>query len=301
MKKTIRVPATTANLGPGFDSLGLALSLWNEAEVERRDRGGGLTVSIEGFGAESYPSGPENLVLQAARHLIEAAGAPALPLHFHCRNAIPGGSGLGSSSSAILMGLAGANAFLGQPFDVQGLLDLANRIEGHPDNVTPGVLGGLTLSAVHEGSVLARKVAPAPDWRVGVVVPEMAIQTAAMRAALPEQVPLAAAVSNLSRAVLVVQAFVQGDLPLLRDVMVDRLHQPHRLPLIPGAAAAIEAAHLLGLPAALSGAGPGVAVFGFDEGLLEEATGRMARVFEAGGAAAWCWVGRVDLQGLQVF
>lgn len=300
MKKTIRVPATTANLGPGFDSLGLALRLWNEAEFSLRQDDGPISISVEGFGAGLLPAGPENFVARSAEALFSDAGVPAPPLHIRCRNGFPGGSGLGSSSSAILLGLAGANVYLDAPFGADRLLDLANRIEGHPDNVTPALLGGLTLSAVHEGRVLARRLEPDPGWIAGVVVPDLTVSTAAMRAALPGSVPFEDAVFNLSRAVLVVQAFVDGDLALLSDVMADRLHQAYRLPHIDGAADALAAARGVGLPAALSGAGPGVVVFGLNKARVQAAVDEMAAAFERSGAATWRWVGAIDLEGAQV-
>ena len=297
MTVKLRVPATTANLGPGFDSLGMALAIWNRLEVSPRPDQENLSISIEGFGADVLPRTPKNLVLASAAQLLDGQVYAGPGLHFHCVNGFPGSSGLGSSSAAIVMGLAGANAFLAEPLGTEALLELANRIEGHPDNVTPALLGGLTVSAVAEGCVITRRFEPAEGWHVAVAVPALAISTSSMRAALPAQVPFADAVFNLSRTGLVVRALETGDLELLQLAMQDRLHQPYRLPLIPGAHPALAAARALGLPAALSGAGPGVIAFSFDENLANEAAGRMADAFRAAGAELWTWVGKPDHSG----
>lgn len=297
MKKLVRVPATTANLGPGFDTLGLALSVWNEAEVEIRSSSAQMTISMEGFGADSLPQDDQNLVIRSAARLFLRQGVQPMGLHFHCRNGFPGGSGLGSSSSAILLGLEGANACLPVPLPRSAILDFANQIEGHPDNVTPALLGGLTLAAIDDGRVIARKRLPSRKWVVGVVVPALDISTRAMREALPQQVPMADAVFNLSRSSLVVQAFVDGDLDLLRSVLQDRIHQPYRLPLIRGAADSIAAAWRSGLPAALSGAGPGVVVFGAENAAVQQAVEAMAGVFTGLGIRSWSWTGVPDTDG----
>ncbi len=300
MKKLLRVPATTANLGPGFDTLGLALSIWNESEVTLDLRSENITISIEGFGADTLPADVRNLVVRSANYLFAVSGQDNPGLHFHCRNLFPGNSGLGSSSSAILMGLAGANAWIEKPLSDDLLLSLANEIEGHPDNVTPALLGGLTMSAVSHDRVLARKVIPFAGWQVGVVVPELEISTKAMRSALKRRVTMSDAVFNISRTALVVNAFERGDLELLKQVMEDRIHQPYRLPLISGAARAIAAARSLELPAALSGAGPGIVVFGLDLDCVSEAVGRMKAVFAELAISTWGWVGEPDLSGTQV-
>jgi homoserine kinase len=292
---TVRVPATTANLGPGFDVLALALDLWNEVEVEARPEAG-LSCHVVGFGEEGLPRDGGNAVLKAANQLFEIHGSPAYGLHFICRNKIPPGSGLGSSSAAILSGLLAANQVLDGPAEENEILDLAARLEGHPDNVTAALLGGLIVSASLGNAVVTRKRETAPWW-AAVVVPNIEVLTTTMRAALPAQVPHADAVFNLSRTVLVMEALISGDLPLLRRVMEDRLHQPYRMPLIPGTQAALAAALEGGGASALSGAGPGVIAFAYSQTAAGELAGAMASAFSQNGIESWSWVGKVSDQG----
>lgn len=260
----VSVPATTANLGPGFDALGLALDLWNEAEFSLR-KDGRIVVNVQGEGAETLPDDGQNAVAAAALRVYAHAGQPSPGLQIDCLNRIPLGSGMGSSAAAVLTGLLGANALLGSPFDDDDILKMAIQAEGHPDNAAPALLGGLVVSLVEEEQVIARKLtprsAPGPIF-ITLVLPQYNLPTGQARAVLPEQVPHRAAVFNISRAVLVCEALLSGDLDLLGMAMADRLHQPYRLPLIPGAQAALEAARDAGAAAvALSGAGPGLVAF----------------------------------------
>lgn len=255
----VRVPATSANLGPGFDTLGLALDLWNQTSFSLT--GDSIRVTVQGEGEGQFPSDETNLIPQSALRLYETVGAePPTGLQIVSRNQIPPGSGLGSSAAAVLTGLLGANALLGGPLNQSQLLALGTEIEGHPDNLAPALLGGLTLTAVEDQQIITRQV-QLPEWQVVVVLPEISLSTAEARLALPAQVALSDAVSNLGRTALVVEALRAGDLPLLNAVMRDRLHQPYRLPLLPGAPQAIDAAQKLGAGAALSGAGPSVIAF----------------------------------------
>lgn len=299
----VRAPATSANLGPGFDCLGLALDLWNYAEFRLAGPVAGRepSVDIEGYGAETLPHDAQNLILRAARALYHKAGAPPPGgIQLRCRNAFPPGSGLGSSSAAILLGLLGANALLGHPLSSASLLALAVELEGHPDNVTPALLGGLAISTVNDGAVIARKVPVAPLF-LAVVVPDFPLSTPAARAALPPQVPLPDAVYNLGRAVLVVEALRTGDFDLLATAIHDRLHQPYRLPLIPGAADAFAAARRAGAPAvALSGAGPGVIAFAGSQVRARRAAAAMGAAFRAAGLEVWERVTRVAEEGARV-
>lgn len=256
----VRVPATTANLGPGFDALGLALDLWNEAEfVQTKDDG--LVVTISGEGADSLPCDSQNAIAAAALQVYGLAGKQPPGLRLHCLNRIPLTSGLGSSSAAMLTGMLGANALLGDPFSRAEILTMATQNEGHPDNVVPAMLGGLVASVVADGKVVTRKLLVSP-MAVTVVLPDYYFPTKAAREILPEYVLRQDAIFNLSRAVLVIKALETGDLALLSEVMEDSLHQPYRLPLIPGAREAIRAARQAGASAAvLSGAGPSLIAF----------------------------------------
>jgi homoserine kinase len=256
----VRVPATTANLGPGFDALGLALDLWNEAEFSQDGRQK-LKVTVEGEGAGSLPEDESNAIVGAALQLYKLVRKKPTGLTIRCTNRIPLISGLGSSSAALLTGMLGANTLLGNPFQRHEILTMATQLEGHPDNVVPAMLGGLVASAMRDGEVVARKLRVSP-MAITVVFPDFYFPTKAAREILPEFVARQDAIFNLSRSVLVIKALEEGDLSLLGEVMEDSLHQPYRLPLIPGAEAALLAARQAGASGvALSGAGPSLIAF----------------------------------------
>jgi homoserine kinase len=279
MNILVKVPATSANLGPGFDSLGLALDLWNEAVILAADD---AALEVSGEGSQDPPHPRENLIFRAADRLAEVCGKSLPPLRIRCLNRIPFGSGLGSSSAATLTGLLGANAWLGSPLAQEDLLNLACGIENHPDNVAPALLGGLVVSTMDEEKVLARRIGIATQVRITVAVPGFNLPTRQARAALPKQITLRDAIHNISRAVLVTEALRAGDLDLLGRSMTDTLHQPYRLPLIPGAQAAMDAARQAGAAAvALSGAGPSLIAFS-SNGAAQIGEG-MQRAFEAAG------------------
>lgn len=257
MNLSIKVPATSANLGPGFDSLGLALDLSNESTFEIAEAS---SVYIEGEGKGRVSQGRNNLILRAAQALADQVQKDLPPLIVRCVNRIPFGSGLGSSAAATLTGLLAANALTGSPLAEPEILNLAARLEGHPDNVAPALMGGLVVSTVDEGEILARKLRVAPV-QITVVVPEFRFPTRQARKALPHHVKMKDAVHNISRAVLLTEAFRTGDVNLLAGAMTDVLHQPYRIPLIPGAREAMEAMRAQGAAVALSGAGPSLVAF----------------------------------------
>ncbi|HUF38925.1 MAG TPA: homoserine kinase [Anaerolineales bacterium] len=298
-RTTIRVPATTANLGPGFDCLGLALDLHNEFAFEILSENEGQFVESEGFGAGVLPADRTNLVVRAFNAVFERLEAPAPGLRLRARNRFPIGSGLGSSGSAIAAGVLAALRFAGAGPDRLDPVAIAVEIEGHPDNVSAAFLGGLTVSIVAGGRTRSVKAPVAPGWRVGVVVPEIEITTAAMRAALPDRVAFTDAVFNLGRTALVTLAFSKGETGLLRDAMEDRLHQPVRLPLIPGAVEALDAARGTGAAASLSGAGPGLIAFSTDEDAVREAVRKMEAVFAGRSMKSWMWVGNISERGCE--
>ena len=240
----IRVPATTANLGPGFDCLGLALDLWNEVSFSLE--GASVVVETSGGNSEDLPRDESNLIARAFLRLCREAGRPQpAGLLISSRADIPLASGLGSSSSAIVAGLLGANTLLGRPLDRAALLELAADIEGHPDNVAAALLGGLTIVVQKSDRLLTKKIL-VPEVHVALAVPELAFSTRTARAGLPEQVTMKDAVFNLQRTPLVVEALRTGDYELLSQVMDDRLHQAARLKLIPGGRAAWLAAQHAG-------------------------------------------------------
>ncbi len=259
-KVCVHVPATTANLGPGFDALGLALDLWNEAEFSQTGARK-VSITVTGEGSGMLPTDETNTILAAALQLYALVGKKPDGLTVRCLNRIPLVSGMGSSSAALLAGMLGANVLLGKPFPREEILTMATQSEGHPDNVVPAMMGGLVASAITHGEVIARKLLVSP-MAITVVMPDFYFPTKAAREILPEYVLRQDAIFNLSRAVLVIKALETGDLTLLGEVMEDSLHQPYRLPLIPGALEAIKAARRAGASAvALSGAGPSLIAF----------------------------------------
>ncbi len=251
---TVRVPASSANLGPGFDTLGLALCLYNRMTVGLSD--GPTRVEVRGEGEGVLESGPDNLVVRAAHRLYAEVGQAPPPLSVRLENAIPVSRGLGSSSTAIVGGLAAANALLGDPLDRDAVLGLAVELEGHADNVAPALCGGLQVCCVTPSGLLRVPVHPPAGLRAVVCIPDARVSTERARRALPDHYSRADAVYNISRAALLVAALSTGRLDVLRPAMEDRLHQPYRASLVPGFTAAVEAALAAGASGAcLSGSG----------------------------------------------
>lgn len=256
----VSIPATTANLGPGFDCLGLALGLRNEI-VMTAVANPGLTIEINGEGAGQIPTDASNLAVRAAERVFERVGKRPSGLHITQHNHIPVSSGLGSSAATTLGGILAANALVDGGLSEQELVELAVSMEGHPDNVVPAFYGGLTLS-VMDGSALHVETIAVPPMQVVIVLPDFHLPTAQAREALPTKIPLSDAVFNISRVGLVLRAFVRGDFVALTLAMQDKIHQPYRLPLVPGMAEVFRAAKDVGATAVtLSGAGPSVAAF----------------------------------------
>lgn len=289
----VLVPATTANLGPGFDCLGLALDLHNR--ITLRELESGQTIEVAGEGSDRLPADSSNLVLRAAERVFSETGRRPAGCHIRQENHIPISSGLGSSAAAVLGGILAANAVVGSPLDQRELLELAAEMEGHPDNVTPALFGGLTL-AVSGASRLVVERFQIPQQKVAVVLPEFILSTSAARQALPRQVSLADAVFNIGRAGLLIRALEKGDYTRLAVAMEDRLHQPYRLPLIPGMTEAFEAGRNAGAAAvALSGAGPSVIAFARAD--HEKIALAMGRAFAAAGLQYRSWILSVQWQG----
>ena len=273
--------------------LGLALDLWNRADFALE--GDAWRIEIQGEGANALPTDESNLILRAARRVWEALEQP-LPrgLVVRCENGIPLQSGLGSSGAAALLGVAGANALLGAPLSRAEVFALAAEVEGHPDNVAPSLYGGLTASVAATEGWLVRRFPIAETWLqrrwIAVVVPDVALSTKASREALPAAVPMGDAVFNIGHSLLVAEAFRTGDAALLAEAFADRLHQPYRLPLIPGAAAALEAARDAGaIAAGLSGAGPGLIAFAPQMENAAPVAAAMVAAFQQAGVTARGW------------
>jgi homoserine kinase len=301
MKISVKVPATTANLGPGFDALGLALNLWNETEFQTT-RDNRIILSISGEGQGKLPTDASNSIVEAALQVYNLVQKSCNGLQIHCLNRVPIGSGLGSSSAAMLTGMLGANAVLGEPFSQEEILKLAIETEGHPDNVAPAMLGGLVASIVHEDRVISLKLPARANHgqiHLTIVWPDFDFPTKQARAILPKQVERKDAIYNISRAVLVTESLRTGDLDLLGKAMTDALHQPYRIPLIPGAHQAMEAARNAGAAAvALSGAGPSLIAFSSDVNMRIGVS--MQQSFEKAGLRSKIYNLQVSHEGAEV-
>jgi homoserine kinase len=269
----VRVPATSANLGPGFDSLGLALALHDE--IEARAAGTGLSLEVTGEGADDVAgAGERHLVVRAMRVGFDALGvAQPAGLSLRCVNRIPHGRGLGSSAAAIVAGLLAARALAGASVAPGDVLPLASELEGHPDNVAPCLLGGLTIawtpygkcepaegSSPREETAKAVRLEPLPEVRAIVFVPPESVSTKVARGLLPAAVPHGDAARNAGRAALLVAALTSSPGVLL-DATQDWLHQDYRAPAMPHSRDLVSRLRAAGVPAVISGAGPSVLAF----------------------------------------
>lgn len=274
---TASVAASSANLGPGFDSLGLALGRYDDITVETTDSG--VVIEVSGEGAGQLPSGADHLVVTALQRGLAAAGCRATGLIVRCHNTIPHSRGLGSSASAVVGGLAAANSLVAQtecsPLTTEQLIQLSSEFEGHPDNASASVLGGAVVSWTEAGPggaarYGATRLALHPDIRFFPAIPEVRSSTAETRAVLPERIAHADARFNISRAALLVVALTERP-DLLMPATEDALHQSQRAPAMPASAAYLRHLRALGVPAVLSGAGPSVLALTAGEQLPAEA------------------------------
>jgi homoserine kinase len=267
---TVRPPATSANLGPGFDAFGLALELRDEVTVEVTD--GGLELSVEGEGSGSVPLDETHLVVRSLRAAFDRLGVTPPGLRVRCVNRIPHGRGLGSSSAAICAGIMAARAVVADGelrMDAYGALDLATEIEGHPDNVAPCLVGGFTTAWLDaDGVVDVLRCEPDESVSAVVFVPATALSTHVARGLLPKEVPHLDAAFNSGRAGLLALALTSAGLDperrrdLLHAGTADRLHQDYRAPAMEASAALLARLRADGHPAVVSGAGPSVLAFG---------------------------------------
>lgn len=292
----VRIPATSANLGSGFDSLGLAVTLYNYVFMEEAE--GCRITAIDGA---DIPTDETNLVYTAAKHLYALCGRPFPGLHILQENNIPLARGLGSSSACIVGGLIGANALLGEPVGRDEIIHIAAAIEGHPDNVTPAILGGLVTAALESGKVYYVKQEIAADLCFVTFVPDFELQTSAARAALPKEVSHRDAVFNLSRAALMSMSLSSGKYENLRVGADDRLQQPYRLSLIPGGEQAVSMAYGLGAYASyISGAGS--TIMAIVDAKDESFVVRARKALDDLGLRAWaCTEYSIDNAGVQIF
>ncbi|MDT0351127.1 homoserine kinase [Pseudonocardia charpentierae] len=269
----VRVPASSANLGPGFDTLGLALGLHDEVEVSVATDG--VIVEVDGQGAAGVPRDERHLVVRAMRRAFEVFGGAPPGLHLRCRNAIPHARGLGSSAAAAVAGAAAAAALAGRDVatERETLLQLTAGMEGHADNAAASLLGGFVVAWDEGGNKPDRFGAVRLDAQSSIapvaLVPDVESSTATTRGLLPDRVPLADAAFTGSRTALAVVAFTERP-ELLFPATADRLHQEYRRPAYPESASLVDALRAAGVPAVISGAGPTVLALTTDGALPPE-------------------------------
>ena len=304
-KTRVRVPATSANLGPGFDVLGIALGLFDEVELSLWKKGHRppLTITVDGAGAGDIPMDSRNLAYRALVQVFKAARKPLPSVEFHVKVRLPVAGGLGSSSAAIVGGLVAGNAALKNRFSVQALVQLATDLEGHPDNVLPALVGGLCAGVVTKEGVKFvawKDAALARNLRAVVCTPDFKVPTEQARRVLPARVDRKDAIFNAAHVALFLSAIKEKRYDLLGEAMGDRLHQPYRAKLVPGLMDVIAAARRAGAHgAALSGAGPTVLALAPRE-KAENAAHAMERVFRRKGTMSLCRILEIETGGARI-
>ncbi len=250
----VKVPATSANMGSGYDSIGIALNLYNTIKMEESD-----CIDISDVSGASIPMDETNLIYQCAKKVYDICGKPLKGMKIIEQCDIPQTRGLGSSSACTVAGILGANALLGNPLDRESIIDLAANIEGHPDNSTPAILGGFCVALLEYGKVWSVRVPMNGKVEFITFIPDFELSTEKARAALPKTIAHHDAVFNLSRAALLAGSLTTGKLENLGVAVGDCLHQPYRFDLIPDGRELVHAAKAMGaLGTFISGAGPSI-------------------------------------------
>jgi len=279
LKVIVKIPSTTANMGPGFDCFGIALSLYNKITLEELvypDKGLQINVlagdNEENFSITSIPTDESNIVYRAIELLYNYVGQTPPDLKINIEVNIPIAKGLGSSASVIVGGILAANKLLGDPADEAALLSIANEIEGHPDNITPAMLGGFAFSSAEEdGSILYKKIGWCENWKFALCIPDYELSTQISRSVLPKKIDISDAIFNVKRSSMFIEALRSQDAELMKYALNDKLHQPYRSRLITGfdqiKKNLEELPNVLGT--VISGAGPSILIIyennGFDE------------------------------------
>ena len=249
-KVTVRVPATTANLGPGFDAFGCALGLYTDVTFEQTEYG------LEITGCDEAYTGPDNLAYTAYCAVLASLNEPVGGVKIHIESQIPICRGLGSSAALLVAGAIGANAMHGSRLSTQGLLNITNAMEGHPDNLAPAFFGGLTASMVDNGLPVTVSFPLHPDWQILALIPPFNLPTSLARSVLPKEIDRQDAIYNVAHGAMVLKALELGDEKLLRNAMQDKIHQNYRRKLIPDYDAIEAFVRTTGAAFCLSGAGP---------------------------------------------
>lgn len=257
---SIKIPCSTANMGAGFDSIGMALTMFNEIEFDVAESG--IEIDVGEQGDHKIAEDDKNLIYRSCKKALDSINVPTPGLRIKQTNRIPQIRGLGSSSACVVGGIVMANIIGGGKLSTDDMIAIATEIEGHPDNVLPTFVGGMTAGAIENGRVRYVHIEPPHRLKCCVFIPEFTLATKKARAVMPKEVSMTDAVFNLSRAALMVGAMTQGRLDLISTALDDRLHQPYRKTLIRGYDEIIDAAKRNGaLGCCLSGAGPTMIAF----------------------------------------
>ena len=272
---TIRVPATTANLGPGFDAFGCALSLYTDVTFEETESG------LEITGCDEAYTGPDNLAYTSYCAVLASLSEEIRGVKIHIDAQIPVCRGLGSSAALLVAGAMGANVLRGNKLSTQGLLNITNAMEGHPDNLAPAFFGGLTASMVDNGLPVSVNFPLHPDWEFLALVPDFDLPTTLAREALPNEYVRSDAVYNIAHGALVLKALELGDEKLLRNAMQDRIHQPYRKGMIADYDRIESLIRTTGAAFCLSGAGPTLLCITRNPGLEEKLAKKLDAITEA--------------------
>ncbi len=286
MKVTVKVPATSANLGPGFDCLGLALPIYNEITVEETVMpGSGVEINIidetENYDTLSIPKDENNIVYKAIELLYNFVGQTASDMKITIKTNIPVTRGLGSSAAVIVGGLMAANQLLGSPADQDVLLSIASEVEGHPDNVTPALVGGFCVASLDEdGSVAYSKILWPENWKLTVLIPDYELDTKIARSILPESISIPDAAFNIRKSSMLIDAVYRQNSELMKKCLKDKLHQPYRERLIKGFKELTELLEnkddILGC--VISGAGPTILIVSKNDG-FEKVENEVKQIF----------------------